>query len=404
MKIMHTRKLVTTALLIAVLISPLAQAACSQYDGTGRNASAQLDYSHLTQCLGGSADLTKISKTVEAANSGYNVSQVNPKTREDVAVLQEVAAATIREIMASLRVVQQSASFEAPYARALREMAADAESIVRGEPHFATKWEYDNGLMLDDELDLTAYLGRACQVATSAVCIQGYEQAAGLVRHGALVAKVLKDSNVNIQDLTAAYKNLDKSWDYYFSEARSQYFWELGFNDRRFNIDLRNQCKKNLDPATSLSSSELQEYCDKRWDVYLSTPPTGQVIFLHPNASVEYVDSDDSGQSATRAVAIVELIGYNKFARMKNGRWEPMDWPIGGSIISTISLDGNGSQFGYGAMLHVKNNLSFGVARRKFSGAYETTWLMSVDLGALFLDVAADAKQKFRTLQVMTHN
>jgi hypothetical protein len=204
---------------------------------------------------------------------------------------------------------------------------------------------------------------------------------------------VLFESNNHIPRLTAEYVKLDSQWDYYFTGARSQYIWELALNSRLYDKKLLSRCKK--EKGSDLMNWELEKFCKDRSDVQLSTPPTEQWILLHPSAALEYTSADDGGNSSTRAVAIVEIIGYNKFAH-KDGM--PLKWPIGISVISTISLDNNGDRFGYGAMLHLKNNFSIGVARRKFGGKKETTWLLSADLGKLITKATAEAQEKFKFL------
>ena len=217
-----------------------------------------------------------------------------------------------------------------------------------------------------------------------------------ILQGGFIAWNTWRGENPNtIPDLTEAYVKLDKQWDYYFGNARSQYIWELKFNSWRYDKQLIQRCKDEKNSA--LEGWELQKFCKDRKDVKLSQPPIGQWILLHPTAALEYVGSDEAGNSSTGAVAIVEIFGYNRFAS-KNG--SPKKWPVGGSLITTVSLDNNGDRFGYGAMLHLRNNLSIGVARRDFAGESEWTWILSADLGKLLTKTTEEAKEKLQFLDL----
>jgi hypothetical protein len=107
---------------------------------------------------------------------------------------------------------------------------------------------------------------------------------------------------------------------------------------------------------------------------------------------VEYVHGATT-QDDLHAVAIVELVGYNRLWR----RGSIMrSLPLGISAIATVSLDGSGRRLGWGALLHVKNRFSIGVAWRDLGAGRHTTWLVSADLGALFLHTSQQLRQQFR--------
>jgi hypothetical protein len=110
---------------------------------------------------------------------------------------------------------------------------------------------------------------------------------------------------------------------------------------------------------------------------------------------MEYVSGGAGNQDAYNAVAVVEIIGYNRFV------WGQGDdskrRPFGASLVAAYSGDGQGDRTGYGVMLHVNNKWSIGAIQRDTGFGDETTWLISGDLMKTFLGKSAELRQKFRS-------
>ena len=112
---------------------------------------------------------------------------------------------------------------------------------------------------------------------------------------------------------------------------------------------------------------------------------------------MEYVGSDATIDSAYNLVGIIDVIGYNRLRWKEDGPYSK--WPLGASLVATYVPATPGDDFGYGLMIHVKNDFSFGATQRDTGAGTETTWLFSVDLTKLFLEKSAKAKKQFRSLR-----
>jgi len=212
---------------------------------------------------------------------------------------------------------------------------------------------------------------RACPDAAFDDRCQSTLQSAGtLTRHVALVQKVLNNPvRERLAERHVQIAALDAEWDYYFDEARSQFWWEFLANNALY------------DPPGD----------------QLAAPPDGQLILLHPRAAAEYVGGGATVQEAYNLVGIVELVGYNRLRWEKEGPYS--DWPVGVSLIASYVPAAQGENFGYGLMIHVKNNYSIGATRRDTGAGDETTWLFSVDLNKLFINKSAEARNLFRSIE-----
>ena len=162
--------------------------------------------------------------------------------------------------------------------------------------------------------------------------------------------------------------SIKRQWDHYFDHARSQYLWEIAINSRRFGAS----------------------------DDELAAPPRGQFILLHPNVAFEYLGSSAVHDQSYRAIPYLEIVGYNHL-KYTNDPFLPMsDWPLGVSALVTYTPDNIGDRFGFGLMIHVKNDFSIGFARRQTGAGRDTTLLLSVDLMKAFLEKSQEVRTRFR--------
>ena len=175
------------------------------------------------------------------------------------------------------------------------------------------------------------------------------------------------ETRKRLSDIHDQLVKLDDEWSYYFNDARSQFSWEFIANNAIYNPP----------------------------DDKFSAPPDGQLILLHPRAAVEYVSGNATVDSSYNLTGIVELIGYNRLRWRKDGPYS--NWPLGISAVASWVPSTPGDDWGYGLMIHIKNDYSIGVTQRNTGAGDETTWIFSVDLNKLFLDKSEEAKKMFQS-------
>lgn len=330
--------------------------------------------SSVNDCFGRKNDIHPLAKRILSF-----VNQPSPemRTTDEVEALRTAATAhlqLIEESLSSAAIGAQSpwdSTFAVVQSRLGEAHAQVAALDSRVTPAF---WEYDDLSFFDRALKLSPAIHDACTDPDSASCGRATTAATAIVRHANLAHAVLNHALATLR-LPEVYKEvaaLDDQWDDYFKNGRSQYVWELLINSWRYERQL---CKGGS-----------REKCGS----ILAPPPTGQLIVLHPSAALEYVRNAEDDYNA---VAIIELIGYNRWSKSNSGLGK---FAIGASLIATVSLDGQGDRLGWGAMVHVNNKYSFGAARRHLGMGTETVWLISVDLGKLITNVDAQAKNAFR--------
>lgn len=201
-------------------------------------------------------------------------------------------------------------------------------------------------------------------------CRRTLAAVARLTRYINLVHRILQlPVRVELERFHREVVKLDEQWDYYFEEARSQYYWEL------------------------LANGALYQPADDR----LAGPPDSQLVLFHPTAAMEYVGSGPQNESAYDVVAVVELIGYNRWSYSADSFLAR--WPFGVSAVATYTPETTGDRVGYGAMIHIKHDYSIGATRRDTGAGTETTWLLSVDLTKLFLDKSSEVRRRFRGIE-----
>jgi hypothetical protein len=254
-----------------------------------------------------------------------------------------------------------------------KEELRDFESTIRARYWFRGQ-DYGFFEQLTTGRFLIQYdadIDAACPTAEmSDNCRAVLESLVALTRHIDLVRQVLENPvREKLRELHTELVKLDAEWDYYFDDAKSQFWWEFIANNALYDP-----------PGDSLAR-----------------PPAGQLILLHPNAAIEYVDSSSNDDRAYNAIGIIEIIGYNRLRWDENGPYS--EWPLGASLVTSYVPEARGDDFGFGFMMHVKNEYSFGATRRDTGDDTKTTWIFSVDLTRLFLNKSEEAKRKFRSLQ-----
>jgi len=209
---------------------------------------------------------------------------------------------------------------------------AESEDLKPG------KWSYveDDGMFPNLGISLDPYLADpACKLPDDPQCVEAFADAKQLVTFGVLVGRTM--SYYNHPRIAAAYsyvETLDKQWESYFTEARSQFPWELLFNGWLYGRQIEGKDG-------------------------LQVPPEHQWILLHPSPALEYVDAAADGNRFEPAV-VIELAGYNRW------RWDGarMKQPWGVSAVASLSDRAGTDNWGYGGVVHYDNTFSLGVTTR----------------------------------------
>lgn len=375
----RTRRACALLLAAACLFGPPAAAANCEIDEvlSVRDKLGGLDRFAASGCMGENADPSAITQRVAA---GLAEIKTDARTEAELAERRDALVALLDEILLSLSasdVNRAGQSWQSHAAVTLGELREARSEIVAFEPRIpAAYWSrieygfFEQPTTGDFLIDYEADVDGACGAdAGPADCRAAVGAAIALIRHVRLVERVLANQvRERLSLLHAELVTLDGQWEYYFEKARSQYYWEFIANNAIY------------DPP----------------DDELARPPAGQLILFHPTAAMEFAEGNNAEDDAFNAIGIVEVLGYNRL------RWGDAAtysaWPVGGSFVVTWSPAVDGDNWGYGAMLHVRNDYSFGATRRDTGSGTETTWLFSVDLTKLFLEKSEQRKRLFRRL------
>jgi hypothetical protein len=132
---------------------------------------------------------------------------------------------------------------------------------------------------------------------------------------------------------------LEKKWNHYFQESRSQYPWEMIINGYAFK---RNKVAEQF-----------------------MSPPKGDWIFMHPSAVIEDVKNAQDGDN-TKSTVLIEVLGYNWWDR--NNWYQPSGFSVGYIYANRPDIparvDGTEiKDWGLAGSIHMNNSFTFGVSR-----------------------------------------
>ena len=326
-------------------------------------------------CFGKSNDKDPFTKKV---NLWVKAPSNDLHTSRDVSKLQVTALKYLETIDGNLRIIhrQSDDKWNDIFATTLERLSESRKKLTDYANGIeATQWQIDDLCYFDQSVDLKPIISNSCKAGFNDDCELNLGTASELLRQVHLTYKILNKlvATVKIAPLYRKVAKLDEQWDYYFEEGRSQYVWELLLNSWLYSESLGDD---KLDP-----------------------PPDWQWILFHPSAAIEFFENDENDNSNINAIGIIELFGYN---RLKWGKDSLLnDWPLGISVIASISLSSQGDRIGYGGMVHFKNKYSVGLTQRNFDNGNEIIWLFSVDFGDFFLNVEDDTKKKFRKMSAL---
>lgn len=130
-------------------------------------------------------------------------------------------------------------------------------------------------------------------------------------------------------ELSKRLSALEKNWDEYYNQSKSQTIWELALNGYLF----QRENKENE----------------------FSIPPSWQLVFMHPTIVVERVGGAADGDQLKEAI-MIEVIGADW--------WNQNKWflPSGWSIITTYSDRSEVDDWGYGVALNFNSKFTLGVS------------------------------------------
>lgn len=123
---------------------------------------------------------------------------------------------------------------------------------------------------------------------------------------------------------------LDKKWNYYLNDSRAQTIFELKLNSARWR-------NKTSDYPPGFRS-----------------PPSDQIILLHPSVGLEVLLSNDNDEMIKPAL-FLEVIGYNRWRYKEDGS---AGLAIGVSALVAYTGRTTINDWGYGVKIHVDHKYS----------------------------------------------
>lgn len=167
--------------------------------------------------------------------------------------------------------------------------------------------------------------------------------------------------------IRAFYSDMTKrrtSWDAYFDDARSQYWWELAINGARLK-----------DTRGSLNGVKQG----------FREPPKSQVIFAHPTTAMEFAQDEPNG-SRYAATVVVEFLGANWWSYRQDGS---MGRAFGVAAIVTMRDRSVMNDISWGISATLNNRFTVGVT----TDGHRQTLSFTTDVAKLWNKVS-DAKRQ----------
>ncbi len=163
-----------------------------------------------------------------------------------------------------------------------------------------------------------------------------------------------------LEKVGAVVRERRNQWQVYFDKSIPQWPWELGLiNGPIYARKLKNE--KGLGKV-----------------------PDWQLIFLHPDIALEYVNGASEGNRFKPSLT-VEVIGgdfwsWESDAKQKGPLGFPV--PLGVGLLATYSDRAGSDDWGYGGVIHINHTFNIGVTFR----GNDTGFFVSTNLAKLFED------------------
>lgn len=174
-----------------------------------------------------------------------------------------------------------------------------------------------------------------------------------------------------LENIGAVARERKAQWQVYFDESIPQWPWELAF-----------------------VNGPIYEHKLKK-EKGLGKVPDWQLIVLHPDIAMEYVDGAADGDQF-RPALLVEIIGADLWS-WEGGANQKGPWglpiPIGAGFVATFADRADSDDWGFGGVLHINHAYNIGVT---FRGS-DTGIFISVNLAKLFENKRKKAK-KYRDM------
>lgn len=370
---MTRRNMMPVALMLVLFfIGPVASFGACDYQ-MGSNPAHSLRELYDTGCLGGSRDETTLAKGISGMLK-VEIPSDSPRRTQ----IGTLAIDQLQDSFGHLAFSGGRNELEEKLARALRLVEAELTgSVPQWQIAKPGVWALDLehlSVQLSDTLTLDfqkSYLQQGCARVDSPECPQSFERAVQVLRHLDLVRRsldyIFRDRE--LAEVIMQAKLRRNQWDRYFEQGYPQWPWELWSNGRLY----RDQVEK--DPG-------------------LAEPPSWQLVWLHPDVALEYVDGAEDGDQFKPAVS-VEFIGGDWWSWDEQGRQKgPWGLPVtlGVGVIGTFSDRAGSEDWGMGGVLRINHSYNVGVTTRSGN---DLGIFVSANLSKLITGVMAKKEQWF---------
>ena len=336
--------LVCALTIFFLLLCPVVAAGACDYRPGGDPAGSLMEL-YDTGCLGGSSDAAPLSRNVFDLLSAEVPADSPRRARLGLRAIDRV-----QESFRGLPLQGGKNELERKLAQAMDLAEAELDGEIPPS-RIATPgvWALDLddlSVQLSDTLTLdfeATYLQPDCARPDSEECARAFDRAVMAMRHLDLVRRsldyVVRDRELGAVIMQAKLRR--QQWDVYFEQGYPQWPWELYVN----GLFYRDRVEE--EPG-------------------LAEPPSWQLVLLHPDVALEYVDAADDGDRFKPAV-LVEFIGGDWWSWNDEGRQEgPWGLPValGAGLIGTYTDRAGTEDWGLGAMLRISHSYNLGVTTR----------------------------------------
>jgi hypothetical protein len=334
---------------------------------TQDTARRQLGRLDVTDCLGGAKDAEPVAVSSRALTA-------KALTADAPIAERRAAVSTALTLLAGYVRAQTSTAALAPLAVVGDRLAQASLSLgTTSALVMPATWVVDQGGLgsVDAALPLpAALLDASCRTRTP-VCETTFAGVAAVFRAVKLANLALaRAESDTIRAFVAETARRKRSWDDYFDVAHSQYWWELQLNARRL-VDDRNELEGVKQGFRS--------------------PPTNQLILLHPSTALEWARREPNG-SSYGAIVNVELLGGNWWRYDGDGS---LGRSFGIAAIVTARDRVNMRDFAWGASVMLNQRYTFGLTT---DGKHYAV-MLTTDVAKLWNRVGASRREAMALLK-----
>ena len=319
--------------------------------------------------IGGQNDGTEIAKAVWAELTTAGV-----EGDHDRALHAARGLAVLEEAASNAYPVASAHRFEAEILWVVRATLAEfREPHVRSRLGAKPAWDIDQDDLTwapigTNTFDFAKFYGDLLGARNDAS--EAYARTVAALRVADLARRCVEHVRLEVQDAAFDFAALrDKQWTVYFDGGIPQWPWEL-----------------------ALFNGPLYAYT-ARTDKGLAPPPTWQLIVVHPDVALEYLDEAPDGDQFKPALS-VEIIGADFWSWKKDGEQTgPLfGYPVGGGVVANFSDRAGVQDWGFGAVLHINHRFNVGATFPDGHPAF----FVSANIGKLFQGLAEKKREYFQ--------